>query len=324
MPTPQARYWLLTIPSSTGWVPILNDPICYLKGQKERGDSTGYEHFQVLCVCSRRVTIRQLKVALVCPSAHCETSRSSAANDYVWKEDTRVPGTQFELGTLPVSRARTVDWNAVYFAAVDGSFDNIPKDILIRNYTSLKRIRVDNCKPPFRPDVFVRVYWGPTGTGKTHRCFAEAGENFFVKNSRTKWWDGYQGQPNVIIDEFAGSIDVTYLLNWFDKYPCFAEVKGFTIPLQAINFWVTSNIDPKFWYGDITLAHRDALLRRLTVVEEMTEPYIPTNLTNDPVTPPNSPNLNPNLTNAPRAPRRILTSVDLENLLNDDVFNEIN
>lgn len=294
MPTPQARYWILTIAVSSGWTPSLNSPICYLKGQQETG-AGGFNHFQVLAVCSKRVTTRQLKEALRCNSAHCEPSRSSAANEYVWKEDTRVAGTQFELGSLPTSRARTVDWDAVYSNAVDGNLDAIPKDILIRNYTSIKRIRVDNCTPPFRPEISVNVYWGPTGTGKTHRCFDECGGDFYIKNSRTKWWDGYQGQRNVIIDEFAGSIDVTYLLNWFDKYPCLAEVKGFSVPLNAVNFWVTSNIDPQFWYLDITTAHRDALLRRLTKVVYMDVPYVapsstPLMLGETPNNPPNTPN----------------------------------
>jgi len=32
---------------------------------------------------------------------HWELSRSDAAAEYVWKEDTRVPGTQFEFGSRP-------------------------------------------------------------------------------------------------------------------------------------------------------------------------------------------------------------------------------
>lgn len=272
MPTPQGRYWRATIPVSCGYTPVLRGNLCYLKGQQEIGEG-GYHHFQMVCVTNKKVTRAQLKNDLV-PQANVDLTLSEAYNKYCWKDDTAVPDTRFELGSLPRSKARSTDWDAVYSDAISGNIDNIPKDILIRNYTSIKRIRVDNCTPPRRPDVTVRVYWGPTGTGKTHRCFDECGESFYVKNSRTKWWDGYQGQPNVIIDEFAGAIDVTYLLNWFDKYPCFAEVKGFSVPLQAVNFWVTSNIEPRYWYTDITQAHRDALLRRLTIVEEMTVPYV--------------------------------------------------
>jgi len=34
------------------------------------------------------------------PECHAELSRSAASTDYVWKEDTRVDGTPFELGTI--------------------------------------------------------------------------------------------------------------------------------------------------------------------------------------------------------------------------------
>lgn len=263
MPTPQGRYWRATIPVSCGYIPELKGNLCYLHGQQEIGES-GYHHWQLLAVTSRKVTMAQLKCDLV-PQANVELTRSAAYNDYCFKDDTAVPNTRFQYGQLPRSKARPADWDAIYSDAVAGRLDSIPKDVLIRNYSAIKRIRVDNCTPPMRPGVTVKCYWGPTGTGKTHRAFDEAGANFYIKNSRTKWWDGYQGQPNVIIDEFSGSIDVTYLLNWFDKYPCFAEVKGFSVPLQAVNFWITSNIDPMFWYSDINPSHREALLRRMQV-----------------------------------------------------------
>lgn len=72
--------------------------------------------------------------------AHCEKSRSSAADDYVWKEDTRVAGTQFELGERPFKRNCSTDWAGVKDAAKAGRLDDIPPDIYVRLYGSLKRI----------------------------------------------------------------------------------------------------------------------------------------------------------------------------------------
>lgn len=86
----------------------------------------------------------------------------------------------------------------------------------------------------------------------------------YIKNPRTKWWDGYQGEANVIIDEFRGSIDVSYLLRWLDRYPCSVEKKGGSLPLRATNFWITSNLDPMMWFLDIDEQTRLAFMRRLT------------------------------------------------------------
>lgn len=247
--------------------PVLSSPICYMKGQMERGEG-GFLHWQVLCVCDRQATLQQVKRALH-PTAHLELTRSAAAEEYVWKEDTRVVDTQFEIGTRPVSRGRRTDWQAIFVAATNGRFEEVPADILIRNYSALRRIRVDNLVPIDRPDVQVNVYWGPTGTGKTFRAHSEIRElglPYFDKNPLTKWWDGYRGQTLCLIDEFAGRVDIVNLLRWLDRYPCTVEVKGFSVPLEATVFWITSNVDPRDWYPDAQPAHKAALLRRLTNV----------------------------------------------------------
>lgn len=188
-----------------------------------------------------------------------------------------MPGSRFELGSLPICRSRQADWDRVYADAQSGNFDNIPKDILIRNYTSLKRIRVDSSNPPFRDNITVKVFWGESGVGKTRRAWDEAGDinNVYIKNPNTKWWDGYRGQTTVIIDEFVGRIDISYILTWCDRYPCNVEVKGFSTPLLATSFYFTSNVDPRDWYTDINPAQKAGLLRRLSI-EHM---IFPTNRT---------------------------------------------
>jgi len=44
----QARYWLLTIPKNDWNRPeSLHANVQYIRGQQERGNDTGYEHWQV-------------------------------------------------------------------------------------------------------------------------------------------------------------------------------------------------------------------------------------------------------------------------------------
>jgi len=159
--------------------------------------------------------------------------------------------------------------------AKSGDHASIPKDILIRHYGSIKRIRVDNCVPIFRDGINVRVYWGKSGVGKTRRAWHEAGDDVYIKNPNTKWWDGYRGQKRVIIDEFVGRVDLSYLLVWLDRYPCMAEVKGFSVPLEAEEFWITSNVNPEDWYQDINTEQRRGLMRRLTTIVHMMFEWVP-------------------------------------------------
>lgn len=90
----------------------------------------------------------------------------------------------------------------------------------------------------------------------------------YSKDPRSKWWDGYQGQEHVILDEFRGSIDIAHLLRWLDRYPVRVERKGSSVPLKATTFWITSNLAPRGWYPELDETTMEALLRRLTNILE--------------------------------------------------------
>jgi len=111
------------------------------------------------------------------------------------------------------------------------------------------------------------VYYGPTATGKSRRAWHEAGLDAYGKDPRSKWWDGYQAQTSVVIDEFRGSIDISHLLRWLDRYPLCVEVKGSSVPLCATSIWITSNLAPSMWYPDLDAQSLDAFLRRLNVTQ---------------------------------------------------------
>lgn len=85
----QARYWMVTIPA-TDWQPDHwnTTGASFVKGQLERGDS-GYEHYQLIAYYAKKTTISKLK-NLWPRNCHLEPTRSAAAEQYVWKEQTRI------------------------------------------------------------------------------------------------------------------------------------------------------------------------------------------------------------------------------------------
>jgi len=125
----------------------------------------------------------------------------------------------------------------------------------------------------------VNVYWGDTGVGKSRRAWHEATFDAYPKAPTTKFWDGYQGQGNVVIDEFTGQIEISHLLRWLDRYPVLVETKGSGVPLKASKIWITSNLSPENWYSQAPLVQQDALMRRLNVFH-MTESWTPPILEN--------------------------------------------
>ena len=265
MPAAQGTYWIGTLPEDA-YVPSAPLPIdcSYLRGQLEEGHGTAYRHWQVFLVLSTKKTLGWVLKSF--PGGHWELTRSKAADAYVWKEDTRVEGSQFELGSRPLRRNCQTDWDMVRLSAQQGNLVAIPADIYVRCYNQLSRIAMDHFAP-VRVERTCHVFWGPTATGKSRRAWAEAGDLAYSKDPCTKWWCGYQNQQSVIIDEFRGLIGISHMLRWLDRYPVSVETKGSARPLLASTIWITSNVSPEEWYPDLDEATRMALLRRLLVEE---------------------------------------------------------
>jgi hypothetical protein len=228
----------------------------------ERGEG-GFEHWQFVVSFAQKISLSKLRRILP-GTGHYERTRSTAAADYCNKPETRI-GEPFQFGTKSFQRNSVTDWDAVRAAAIANKLSEIPSDIFIRYYGALRSIAADFSEP-VGIEKHVQVYYGPTGTGKSRRAFAEAGLGCYFKDPRSKFWCGYKAEENVIVDEFRGAIDISHILRWTDRYPVRVEVKGSSKPLAACRIWFTSNLHPKFWYPDLDADTYAALERRINIV----------------------------------------------------------
>lgn len=150
------------------------------------------------------------------------------------------------------------------------------KDVYFYN-RSIQMLKLLSEKPKDMESCRGIWIWGCSGAGKSWKARNDYGE-FFLK-SQSKWWDGYQGEPVVIIDDmdFDGGDKLGhYLKIWADKYACTGETKGGTIPLNHQKLIVTSNysIDDIFGADDkatakMALAKQElikAIKRRFSVI----------------------------------------------------------
>lgn len=132
-----------------------------------------------------------------------------------------------------------------------------------------------------------RCFWicGCPGSGKSElaRAFAEkiSGNNYFIHQPGSlKWWDGYDGQSVVIINDLrrgdvfaAGGFN--YLLNITDRYDVRVEVKGSTVLGNWDVCIITSPLlpDAEFTYqrdGEpVVEEHLGQLIRRLELIIEL-------------------------------------------------------
>lgn len=271
------------VPPSKNWCFTLNnyndeelrrivnsEGVHYLIIGKEVGEG-GTPHLQGYVQLVAKKRPNQIKTILGTERVHLEKARGtpSQASDYCKKDGDYQEIGELRGGTRKDKRSRDELAEEYTEAVKRGGKDGITEfaesnpgvyawsgHTLLRNYQSA-------IVPVLRPDCDVTWIYGPPGTGKSHYAWTRY-PNAFSKEPRNKWWTGYLGQKEVIIDDLGkDSIDITHFLRWFDKWPVSVETKGGNMGLLASTFVVTSNFKP----GDIFLFHSQlpALLRRIKV-----------------------------------------------------------
>lgn len=240
---------------------------------KEVGDG-GTPHLQGYFSLRRRRNLGYVRGKFG-PRIHFEGARGSVrqnrkycskGGDFVEGGDvpTERPQSFTRKDLIPIFRTAIGKGNRglAEFASEHGDHWYFSGHNLLRNHLSI-------VPPENRPNIQVKWIYGPPGVGKSRRAHEEMPEAY-IKEPRTKWWNGYILEHEVIIDDFGpGGIDINHLLRWFDRYKCLVETKGGMVPLLADKFIVTSNFEPSdVWKDKDGVPHpqMDALYRRIEII----------------------------------------------------------
>lgn len=276
-----AKNWCFTINNYTNeeytrLLQSLRDSSEYFIIGKEVGES-GTPHLQGYCSLKKRYRLLQLK-NLLSSRGHYEVAKGTGANNRVYCSK---GGSFEEGGTCPggtdVKKKRkdrdelAGEWRAAMDTGRLGlaKFADDNPGVYWWSRHTLLRNSLGHATASARPNIRVRWVYGTPGTGKSRYAHEEMPEAY-IKEPRTKWWNGYLLEKDVIIDDFGpGGIDLNHLLRWFDRYKCYVEVKGDMCPLYADNFIVTSNFHPESVYCKDGVQHPQigALMRRLELIE---------------------------------------------------------
>lgn len=223
--------------------------------QLESGDS-GTPHFQGYAefTAARRLPGLQ---ALI-PGAHLEVRRGSRqqAIDYCSKDDTRISG-PWTWGQSSQETQGTRNDIALGVALLqEGGLKRLREEDPVlyvrysRGFESLARGLVLPPRP-VPPDV--HLLYGPTGCGKTRHFYdtVDLESSWRLPLTTGMWFDGYEGQSDVLIDDFVGAashITLAHTLQLLDRYPIRVAVKGSFVDWRPERIFVTTNLHPRQWY----------------------------------------------------------------------------
>lgn len=149
-----------------------------------------------------------------------------------------------------VARGKQVidEWDLARVAATEGRFNDIPSQLYIQHEASFRRIYQHYQPKPadLEGEKLKNLWiWGPPRTGKSRLAREIATHpDFFYTKPLSKWWDHYQGEPIIIIDE-VGPRDCRWLAEklkiWMDRYAFIAEIKGSSRSIRPKHIIITAN-----------------------------------------------------------------------------------
>lgn len=268
----RTNYWCFTVNNYN------NNDILHYRSLVGRGQATyiifgfetgqsGTRHLQGYAEFPKRLRLAGARKLL--PNAHIEPRRGSAsqARDYCSKE-----GLYEEEGSMSNSnQGKRTD------------LENLKEAILQKR--SLKEISVEHFGSYLKYERSIKsmrlmhslhrnwvcsvvVYHGPTGSGKTRSVMDNLPTpDHLWTYSGDGWFDGYDGQPIVLFDDFSGSeFKISFLLRLLDRYPMQVRIKGGFTNWCPKEIYITSNLDPNTWYPNAHNEHVNALFRRFTFV----------------------------------------------------------
>lgn len=260
----------------------------YLVYQHERGES-GTPHLQGYFRFKSRRSFRAI-VRLLQESGlrgiHVEIRRGTIeqAIEYCTRESKRDVGSNpniVELGRRPPGGGSRSDLRSIIEAVKQGKtarqlFEEHPEA-----YVKYAR-GIDKARFVFEKardfKTVIKWYYGSTGSGKTRLANDEAGnDDVYWKAGGTKWWCGYEGQTNVVIDDYRCDLCPFHvLLRLFDRYPCMVEGKGMAMQFRSRTIWVTAPHRPEVMWRKRCNEDIDQLLRRIETIQLFgEEPTVP-------------------------------------------------
>lgn len=278
MPAPRSRRWVFTInnPLASGeddpahWLrqPEQQGKLTWAIWQYERGEAAGTLHVQGFVHLKQPLRLAGMKRLNGRASFRVANGDNDAQRDYCHKDEHLLRESDLAPGGLPGGVDQRGEMGAQPASGRGGRSDLLNVQRLIDSGATMREvaeahfgsfIRYNRGFEKYRQliapqrnwQIFTTVYFGPPGCGKSRRALQEAGSDAYWlprPNGLRAFWDGYDGQENVVVDEFNGWMMKTFMCRLLDRYPLNVETKGGSVPFRGKKLWITSNQPPEEWW----------------------------------------------------------------------------
>ena len=255
----QSRTWVFTVNNYTDkdieWVNSLecNRIVC----SKEVGQN-GTPHLQGAVTFKRLYQFSQVKV--LHNSAHWEIARAISDFNYCKKF-----GGEIVRDESNGKQGRRTDIEDVREMLESGeSLVQVSKKARSMHSISFAKawLSINEKHLPMGTKISIHWYYGCSGLGKTKKVLDQCQP--YIPLS-FKWWDGYDGQSEVLLDDLRPDwCQPSQLLRLLDPYrfQYRVEIKGSSRPLLATTIYITTPWHPDDFWRD-TQEDTNQLMRRI-------------------------------------------------------------
>lgn len=230
---PESKYWCFT--SYLSECPWNEDNCTYVIYGREVCPDTKRKHLQGFVAFAKKTRLSAIKK--IDAEGHYEIKRATIkeAVEYCKKD-----GDYTEIGEMPDDNSGAAIRKCIECAKKGdlATIEDLSPGLYLRYKRTFEGMRVFDLPELTQPTG----YWvyGQPGTSKDSNVLKLKP---FVK-SHNKWWDGYDGQPYVLISDVDHSTAKWighFLKIWMDMHPFNAEVKGGVVTIRPQRVYVTSN-----------------------------------------------------------------------------------
>ncbi len=243
-----------------------SDIIRYMCRGLEICPTTKKKHYQGWIQFKNKKRIGGVKKILSSNQIHLESCRGNEYDNdkYCMKEN------DFKTWGKFISQGYRTDLEIVTkIIKNDGNMseiaDQIPSMVLRYSHGLKELIRIEQKKKSkkFRK-IQTFIHYGDTGTGKT-RCAVESTEDhYLISGDSLNWFDGYEGESTLIIDEYNNNVPIDKMLRLLDGYQYRLPIKGGFTYARWTTIHITTNLDKDMIHANAKTEHRLALWRRIT------------------------------------------------------------